>query len=820
MRILSRRLCATALALLLSLPAAVVAQQSGAISGTVTGPDGEVVRAAQVVVTPGGQGALSNDVGRFLLNSVPTGSYTLAVSHLGYETATVEGVTVRAGETAMVNVVLRTAAVELGGVVVSASRQAERVTDAPATVTRVGEPEIALSVGNSFSGALKQVQGLDFIQVGATTVAVNARGFNSSFNNRMLMLADNRISVLPESGLPVGTFTTLPKVDLAGLEVIVGPGAALYGADASNGVISIQTKDPLEYPGTTVELATGLLDKDGDQSGAYNNVQFRHAGVAGKLGYKITGEWQNVDDWSNTLTYASGGVDFPEIGADFTTEVRRASGALVWYEGLSKVQLSAGWSQNDGVGQTNVGRNQFVDWTYNFVQLQATTPHWYFNAYRNQSQSGESFALNRYSVNRALPAFDGMSDRDVQLESDWPSDGRLYAAELQNNFTVSELIGGDGNPLADTEVVWGGQIRRDIVSSDREWLTDRFDDEDVEIGTWGVYGQTRTPLHEKLDLILAARFDQHDNYDGQFSPKAGLVFMPAPGHAIRATYNRAFKSPTILQTNFWIPDFVPFVGVFGNTEGFTVRGPEGEVFYEPLVPESNTTYELGYKGVLGEKLFLDVTGYYADYENFFSPLSTIANPFSGTVASFGTGTDPILSDAGNPQVLLTYVNLGAASVLGTDIGARYAVSETVDARATLSLIELDSRETGSEELGGAEATSLNSPGTKWTLGATARELSNFTAGATMRYVNGYEFNSGINKGEIPTFTTLDLTAAYAIEQLNTELTLNVTNLFTCRSADPALDESDGTCGIGVRHREMINMPMVGTMVFVGVRIHR
>ncbi|NIQ58651.1 MAG: hypothetical protein GWN71_36425, partial [Gammaproteobacteria bacterium] len=50
---------------------------------------------------------------------------------------------------------------------------------------------------------------------------------------------------------------------------------------------------------------------------------------------------------------------------------------------------------------------------------------------------------------------------------DWPSDGRIYAAELQNSFTVGELLGGGENPLAGTEVTWGAQYRTDIVSSDR-----------------------------------------------------------------------------------------------------------------------------------------------------------------------------------------------------------------------------------------------------------------------------------------------------------------------------------------------------------------
>lgn len=808
------------LALVLAVPAA--AQETGVIVGSVTDTDGQPVPGARIVVDASSLGTFAGADGAFVIRGVPAGAHTVQVTHLGYAVRAVRDVAVEAGETVTLTLELDAAAIDLGGVVVSASRRVERITDAPATVVRVEAPEIELSVGNSFGGALKEIQGLDYIQVGATAVAVNARGFNSSFNNRMLMLTDNRVSVLPESGLPVGGFTTVPKVDLASVEVIIGPGAALYGADASNGVLSVRTRDPLEYPGTTLEMTAGALEKDGDEVGAYSNIQFRHAGVAdGRFGYKVSGEYQRADDWSNELTYTnSSGAQFPELTTDFTNEIVRGEGALVYYGGLNRVQLSAGASRTDGVGQTNVGRNQFIGWTYNFVQFQASTPHWYLNAYRNQSQSGDSYALNRFSENRTLAAFDGMTDEEVMKESDWPSDGRLYAGEVQNNFSLGEIAGGEGNPLTDTEVVWGVQARRDVVSSDREWLTDRFEDDDVAIGTWGVYAQTRTPLHAMLDLVLAARYDDHDNYEAQFSPKAGVVFKPAPDHAVRLTYNRAFKSPTILQTNFWIPDFVPFVGVFGNTRGFEVQPAEGSaVVYEALVPEENTTWELGYRGLPVEKLYLDVTAYRAEYTHFFSPLTVIANPFAGDVVSFGDAVGPITNGEGTPQIVLTYFNLGEATIQGTDVGARYLFSDHLSGKATLSWLELDSRDAGTNPVG-EEATALNAPSTKWTLGADLRDLSGFSGGATVRHVTGYDFQSGINSGRIPTFTTLDLTAAYEIERFDSQLVLNLNNLFGCRSEDPGLAGDDGACGFGVRHREMVNMPMIGTMIFLGIRYQR
>lgn len=272
---------ATAMAAVLLLSAPGLGQETGQIAGTVTDADGQPLVNAEVTVIGTRLGALTDASGSFSLANVPEGAQQLRVSHVGYRADVSEQVQVRAGQTSRVEVALEVAPRQMDDLVVSATRGVERLTDAPATITKVGEDEIDRSVGNSFVGALKSVKGLDYIQVGVTTAQLNARGFNSSFNNRMLMIEDGRLAVLPENGLPLGTFTAIPKIDLESIEVVVGPGSALYGADASNGVINLQTKDPRDHRGTDVELEGGTRDRIG--------VQVRHADVVGeeeRFGYR------------------------------------------------------------------------------------------------------------------------------------------------------------------------------------------------------------------------------------------------------------------------------------------------------------------------------------------------------------------------------------------------------------------------------------------------------------------------------------------------------------------------------------------------------
>ena len=840
-RSLRRQLGIAALAMAsgLAAPSSLLAQAAtGSITGTVTDLAHAAVAGARVAVVGTALGATTGLDGHYRVGSVPTGTYELRIQRIGQHAHSTPNVVVRASQETTADIMLTSASTSLEAVVVSASRRVEKVTDAPATITSLSTEQLDNSVGNSIASAFKEVKGLDFIQVGMTAVAVNARGFNSSFNSRVLFVEDGRISVIPESGLPTGSLTPLSKVDLAGVEVLVGPGSALYGPDAANGVISTRTKDPRQYQGTTIEVAGG--------NRGYKDVQGRYAGVAGNLGYKVTGEYQDAKDWDNNLSYNSGGsIVAPgtagsvketdlKIPIDWKTSVARGTGGLVYYQGDNRLSFDAGMSKTNGVGQTSVGRNQLTGWGYNFLQARYTTPHWYLTAYREQSTSGKSFALNRFAGQQLNAANASLTPDSLRLLADWPSDGRLLAAEVQGNYILE--------PLLNTAVVFGTQLRDDVVSSDRQWLTDRITKKDISNSQKGVYAQTTTPVMQWLDVVLAGRVDYPTTYQKQFSPKAGVIVKPMQDQAFRVTYNRAYKSPTILQTNFFIPDWTSIVSIYGNTDGFTVKNASGVVTatYTPLVPETNKTWEYGYKGILGGKLYLDGTYYHSDYENFMSPLAVVSNPFAGANATYAYPTaNPngipvdasgrIVNAANVAPIMLTYFNTGTATISGVDIGANFYATDKVELRGTLSTVKLSNLVVPAAY---AEATTLNAPGTKWTLGATMRDIGPATAGLTFRNVNSYYFRSGSNLGVIPTFGALDASVNMKVPTMDNALVnLGVSNLFSCTAASvtyvaatvPAnsmIATEDRGCGFNRKHTEMVNMPQIGTMVFLGMRITR
>ena len=812
-------------AILAAIPALALAQ-TGRISGTVTDASKNPVAGAQVLVSAVGLSAESGGDGKYTVTGVPAGTYQVRVYRLGFKAKTMTGVTVTAGQSASLSVSLEAAVVQLGGVVVSASRRVEKVTDAPAAITTIDARAIENTVGNSFAPALKGVPGLDFIQVGVTAAAVNARGFNSSFNTRMLQTEDGRIATLVESGLPAGVLTTIPKVDIASIEVLTGPGSALYGPDASNGVLTLSTKDPKAAPGYTLELSGGTRN--------FLDAQGRYAGVTpnGKWGYKLAGEYQTANDYNYAPSYQNPGgatlTPVPEKGTNFNTNVTRGNGLLAYYfENGGRLSVDAGASATYGIGQTNVGRNQLANYGYKHLQLKYTGSRWFAQVYENSSTGGSTYQLNGYTTNSY--SHPTISSDSAKTLSSFPGEGRLMAAEVQNNFSLGMLGQSGVKALDETHVIWGAQYRRDRVSSYMHWLTDRATGTAILAEQKGAYVQIETPYTDMFRSVLSARYDQPDRYGSQFSPKAALLFSPVSDQTLRVTYSKAFKSPTILMTDFFYPNFAPYVGVFGNTTGYDVKNAAGTITasYGAIQPEKNDTWEVGYKGEISNKLFIDITAYQTKYQNFQSPLSIIANPFLGTNAyNHATGAK-VTDQAGGPQVVLIYYNLGEATIGGLDAGLKYYFTDNVSLSGNIGLLKVDTIKTTNPE-----ATAINSTSAKVNAGMDwTNVMPNVNAGFSMRYVNRYTFTSGVNRGMIPSFGTLDFSASYLV-RTGTRITLQAQNLLACvggTSTPPVGGISSSavtgnatytvkqSCGFGQTHQEMLNMPAIGPLVFLGVR---
>ena len=287
--------------------------------------------------------------------------------------------------------------------------------------------------------------------------------------------------------------------------------------------------------------------------------------------------------------------------------------------------------------------------------------------------------------------------------------------------------------------------------------------------------------------------DGNSEHETQFSPKAAVVYTVAPNHNVRFTFNRAFKSPTILNNELFI-SAAGLGPVFrGNSDdGFTIRdGPttNANVVREvdPLDPEEVNTIEIGYKGVFQDRLAVNVTAYNSWYDNFISPLTNVASPAAGTFGFEDGQLTPPEADQPN-GFLWTYFNFGSATVRGFDFGTQFAASEKLSLTGNVSVIDLSDFDQGNAN----QDLLLNVPEVKFKWGVTVRDvgLDNSFVSAKGRWKSSYEFRSGFwdsqkfyDDGEVPSRVTANLTAGYTIPQTGVKLKASVTNLFNAGTPD-------------------------------------
>lgn len=579
MRLSSGRALLYLLALLL-LPAAAAAQ-TGAVTGTIrdNSTSTPIADVRVEAVTPegrvGGVTTTSAD-GTYRISNLAAGSYALVISGANLSVRRLD-VQVRADETSRVDAQVALGNVRLDPLVVSASKRPEKAVSAPARTEVVSRAEIEVRPVATPIDHLRNVPGVDVASTGVQSGNVVARGFNNIFSGALHALTDNRIAGIPS--LRVNFLHMVPSnnEDVARMEVVLGPGAALYGPNTANGILHIITKSPLDEQGTTVSMGGGSQE--------LRQAEFRTAHLLSEnLGIKLSGQYMQATEWSfedraerdEAAKFAGPGGSF------FRADLMRASGITAeeadiriarigqrdyditrwggevradWRVTPSMTTiLSAGTTlSGNGVELTGLGASQIRDWRYSYYQARTTWNRLFAQVYLNQSNAGETFLLRN-----GAPIVDR---------------SRLMVAQLQHG---TALFDGRQN------FTYGADYIRTTPVTDGT-IHGWYEDDDIST-EYGAYLQSETAVSPKLDLVLAGRMDRHSALpDPVFSPRAALVFKPAEGHAMRVSYNRAFSTPSSINQFLDLGSPIPNAGLAGL--GYSLRiqgtGSSGFSFGDP-----------------------------------------------------------------------------------------------------------------------------------------------------------------------------------------------------------------------------------------------
>ena len=531
------------------------------VSGTVSDADtNQPIPGVNLIVQGTSEGTNSDFDGNFSFSSNQALPFTVEISSIGFAPQSVEvtsadqvlSISLSPGE-------------NLDEIVVSASRRPQKVQDAPASVSIITAKDIKNSADPVDPiRQLINIPGVQIQQQSANTLNIEMRAGSGVFGTSTFPILDYRYLVTPSAGQFLSFQTGLSNIDIAKVEVVRGAASALYGPGVTSGVVHFMSKNPIDYPGTTIELLAGTLNTLGA------NIRHAYANESKTLGFKINAKVVQGNDFEvdpNDTTFIAG-----QRTSIYQPTLRNGSvdpkvpGTLL----LSPQDLD---DNNDGnplaTKYKNVSANAHLelrpnDDTSAFLSAGiAKGGGLFFNSqgagYANGTdywtqarvQSGGLFAQISYNYNNggtdSEPTFLYASGfRQVAKRSS-------LEGQLQYNFDVPGFM--------NTNFTVGTDYR-DIMSDSEGTLFGKNDDDDA-YRILGVYLQGTTPLSEKLDLTYAGRYDKMNFIDdGTFAPRLALVYKASPNHTFRASYNVASYAPSALQQNIDFPVSIPVPGIF------------------------------------------------------------------------------------------------------------------------------------------------------------------------------------------------------------------------------------------------------------------
>ncbi len=501
-----------------------------------------------------------------VLNGLPLSAYIIAAGHLpceqpseGHADEAEEAEEAHAEEEAKSG----SSDIELEKVSVTASRRPEKVIEAPASIAVIEGSQLRAQVAVNPAERFRHLPAVDVASSGIVQANAVVRGFNNVFSGTLLTLVDNRYARVPSLRLNAYSFIPTTDDDIERIEVVLGPGSALYGPNSANGVLHMLTRSPFASQGTDISVGGG-------ERGILTS-SLRHAGVVNEqLGYKLSAQYYQGDDWE--LDFEEGEVSQQVLNEQMARQKlvdegnspykvsKLSADARVDYRLSDEATaiLSGGFTQASQIELTGVGASVADGWTYSYVQGRLSAGDLFAQAFINMSDAGDSFLL---------------SDGEPVVDK-----SQVMVAQIQH-----------GTSLGERERLTYG-VDALLTRPDTEGTINGINEEDDTINEIGLYLQSETDLTEQLKLVAAARVDDHSRLaDLIFSPRAGLVFSPTATDNLRLTYNRAYSTPS--TNNLFLdirvaPDAFGIGGAFQDALGFApaidIRGSG--------VPESGFTF--------------------------------------------------------------------------------------------------------------------------------------------------------------------------------------------------------------------------------------
>ncbi|POS01880.1 outer membrane receptor protein involved in Fe transport [Flavobacterium croceum DSM 17960] len=268
------------------------------ISGSVKDSKNEPVPAANIKVVGDAAGTVSDGNGKFSLKTNKKPPFTIQVSSIGYATQKVEV----ASASQNVVVTLESSDNKLDEIVISASRTPERILESPVTIERMGLQDIKKTSSANYYEGLENLKEVHFNTSSMSFKSINTRGFSTIANTRFMQLVDNMDNSSPALNFPLGNLVGISELDIQSVELLPGASSALYGANAFNGILFMNSKSPFTNQGLSFYAKYGQTTQEVAGTNDYWDFGIRaahaftkHFALKGNFTFMKAKEWMADD---------------------------------------------------------------------------------------------------------------------------------------------------------------------------------------------------------------------------------------------------------------------------------------------------------------------------------------------------------------------------------------------------------------------------------------------------------------------------------------------------------------------------------------------
>lgn len=452
--------------------------------------------------------------------------------------------------------------------VTSVSKKEEKLARTAAAVFVISQDEIRRSGAASLPDVLRMVPGVDVAQIDANAWAITIRGFNSRYSSKLLVLVDGRSVYTPSFSGVYWDQLDLPLEDIERIEVIRGPGATVWGANAMNGVINIITKSSKATKGGLAEVTAG--------SGIQPVSMVRYGDTVGSSGtYRAFAKYSRFTD--TTLPDGSAADDgWSRVHGGFRTDWALTPRDSVTVQGdlfsNEGAQTRRHWffpvpfDQPFTEAITSAGGNVVAGWTHTWAGGSETSVRGDFDTYR-RNDSGTT---------------ELMKTLDLDFQSRFAAGSR------------HDIVWGAGFRATQSGVSNGRQIQLSPPLS-----TDRL---------YSLFFQDEIAFTGSLWLTLGSKFE-HNAFTGfEYEPSVRLAWAPTERHTVWAPASRAIRQPSRQETGVAVelsevpldPYTVMAVRLYGNPR---------------FQSEELRDFEIGYRAEWTRRLSFDADAFLSSYHH-------------------------------------------------------------------------------------------------------------------------------------------------------------------------------------------------------------